>query len=106
MLEDASISESSWGFQVLQVVETSQKAWLYQLGDGPPFTHDLVLLFKRLLRAGVDVEAHRDLARFTDFAVQFRYDADPEPMGLDRAHWLHRAEQLVEHVAAIIGPER
>jgi hypothetical protein len=37
-----------------------------------PFTHDLVVLFKRLLRSGVDVEPHRDLARFTDFAVQFR----------------------------------
>jgi len=93
MLEEASIGESSWGFQVQQVVEKSLKAWLYHLGDCPPFTHDLVLLFKRLLRAGVDVEAHRDLARFTDFAVQFRYDTDPEPMGLDRAHWLHRAER-------------
>ena len=61
------------------------------------------MLFKRLLRAGADVEAHRDLARFTDFAVQFRYDVEPEPMGLDRAEWLQRAEQLVEHVASLIG---
>lgn len=38
--------------------------------------------------AEADVEAHRDLARFTDFAVQFRYDAEPEPMGLDRAEWM------------------
>ena len=86
LLQDASIDESSWGFQVQQAVEKSLKAWLYQLGDSPPFTHDLVVLFKRLLRAGVDVDAHRDLAKFTDFAVQFRYDIDPEPMGLDRAH--------------------
>jgi HEPN domain-containing protein len=105
MLQDASIDESNWGFQVQQVVEKALKAWLYHLGDSPPFTHDLVLLFKRLLRAGVEVEAHRDLARFTDFAVQFRYDVDPEPMGLDRAYWLHRAEQLVDHVAALIGSE-
>jgi len=105
MLQDISIDESSWGFQVQQVVEKALKSWLYQLGDSPPFTHDLVLLFKRLLRAGVDVGAHRDLARFTDFAVQFRYDVDPEPMGLDRAYWLQRAEQLVDHVASIIGSE-
>lgn len=26
-----------------------------------------------------------------------------EPMGLDRAHCLHRAEQLVEHGASLIG---
>jgi hypothetical protein len=35
--------------------------------------------------------------------VQFRYDADPEPMGLDRAHWLRCAEQLVASVASLIG---
>ena len=51
------------------------------------------------------MEDFRCLEAFTVFAVQFRYDVDPEPMGLDRAHWLLRAEQLVEHVAAIIGSE-
>jgi HEPN domain-containing protein len=102
-LQDASIGEASWGFQVQQVVEKALKAWLYQLGDFPPFTHDLVLLFKRLLRSGADVESYRDLARFTDFAVQFRYDADFEPMDLDRSHWLQRAERLVEHVEQIVG---
>ena len=103
ILQDASIAEASWGFQVQQAVEKALKAWLFQLGDSPPFTHDLVVLFKRLLRVGADVEAHRDLARFTDFSVQFRYDAEPEPMGLDRAEWLQRAEQLVEHVTSLIG---
>ena len=101
-LQDPCIDESNWGFQIQQAVEKALKAWLYELGDSPPFTHDLVALFKRLLRAGADVDAHRDLAKFTDFAVQFRYDVDLEPMGLDRAHWLHRAEQLVDHVASII----
>lgn len=67
ILQDASIAEVSWGFQVQQVVEKALKAWLFQLGDSPPFTHDLVVLFKRLLRVGADVEAHRDLARFTEF---------------------------------------
>lgn len=105
ILQDASIAEASWGFQVQQVVEKALKAWLFRLGDSPPFTHDLVVLFKRLLRVGADVEAHRDLARFTDLAVQFRYDADPEPMGLDRAHWLQRAEQLVEHGASLLSAE-
>jgi hypothetical protein len=60
---------------------------------------------ERLTQAGAVVEDFRCLEAFTIFAVQFRYDVDPEPMGLDRAHWLLRAEQLVEHVAAIIGSE-
>jgi len=28
-LQDASISEASWGFQVQQAVEKALKAWLY-----------------------------------------------------------------------------
>jgi hypothetical protein len=62
-----------------------------------------VVLFKWLLPAGADGDASRDLVRFTDFAVQFRYDTDPDPMGLDRAHRLRWAEQLVEHVASLTG---
>ncbi len=56
ILQDASIAEASWGFQVQQVVEKALKAWLFQLGDSLPFTHDLVVLFKRLLRVGADVK--------------------------------------------------
>ncbi len=56
ILQDASIAEANWGFQVQQVVEKALKAWLFQLGDSLPFTHDLVVLFKRLLRVGADVK--------------------------------------------------
>lgn len=55
---------------------------------------------------GADVDPFRSLEAFTIFAVQFRDDADPAPMapmGLDRAGWLRRAEQLVEHGASLIG---
>lgn len=96
--------EVIWGFQVQQVVEKALKAWLYDLDQSPPFTHDLVSLFKLLIQSGVDITPHRELARFTAFAVQFRYDAEPEPMGLDRQHWLQRAEALVEHVEQIACP--
>lgn len=54
---------------------------------------------------GAEVHQFRCLEAFTIFAVQFRYDADPELMGLDRAHWQRSAEQLVEHVALQIGSE-
>ncbi len=74
--------------------------WGLPLGLG-----STTLLLERLTQAGAVVEDFRCLEAFTIFAVQFRYDVDPEPMGLDRAHWLLRAEQLVEHVAAIIGSE-
>ncbi|MEB3275664.1 MAG: hypothetical protein VKM92_01745 [Cyanobacteriota bacterium] len=36
-------------------------------------------------------------------AVQFRYDAEPEPMELDRTVWQQRAVKLVEHVERIVG---
>jgi len=63
------------------------------------------LAMLRIDRAGSEAKDFRCLEAFTIFAVQFRYDADPEPMGLDRAHWLRRAEQLVEHVASLLGAE-
>jgi HEPN domain-containing protein len=104
-LQEASIDEASWGFQLQQVVEKAIKAWLFQLGDDPPLIHNLTALLERLTQAGAAVEDFRCLETFTVFAVQFRYDVNPEPMGLDRAYWLQRAEQLVDHVASIIGSE-
>jgi len=65
---------------------------LFQLGDDPPLIHNLTALLERLTQAGAAVEDFRCLEAFTIFAVPFRYDVDPEPMGLDRAHWLLRAE--------------
>ena len=102
-LQDHDVDEASWGFQVQQVVEKALKAWLFHLGDDPPLIHNLTALLERIAQAGADAEAFRCLEAFTVLAVQFRYDADPDPMGLDRAHWLRRAEQLVESVTSLIG---
>ncbi len=66
--------EAVWGFQVQQTIEKALKAWLYLSGVEPPFTHDLVALLKLLEEAGIDIAPYRELARFTDFAVQVRYD--------------------------------
>ena len=38
-LQEPSIDEASWGFQIQQVVEKALKAWLFQLGDDPPLIH-------------------------------------------------------------------
>lgn len=65
---------------------------MFQLGDDPPLIHNLTALLGRLTQAGAAVEDFRCLEAFTIFAVPFRYDVDPEPMGLDRAQWLLRAE--------------
>ena len=105
VLQDNAIDEAIWGFQIQQAVEKALKAWLLHLGEDPPLIHNLTALLERIDRAGAEVEHFRCLEAFTIFAVQFRYDADPEPMRLDRSHWLRRAEQLVDHVASLLGAE-
>ena len=40
---------------------------------------------------------------FTTFAVQYRYEDEPEQLGLERADWCNRAEELIEQVQSQIG---
>ncbi len=104
MLDSAAFHEAVWGFQLQQTLEKALKAWLYLLDECPPFTHDLVALLKLLERAGVDISGYRELARFTDFAVQIRYDEQPDLQGLDRSVWNVKAEALVLAVEALLPP--
>ena len=101
LLQDPAAPEANWGFQIQQAVEKALKAWLFSLGDDPPFIHNLTALFERIRDRGGRVEPFLPMEAFTVFAVQFRYDAEPEPMNLDRPFWQHQADALVEHVAAI-----
>lgn len=94
MTDSAEFHEAVWGFQVQQTIEKALKAWLYLSGVEPPFTHDLVALLKLLEQVGVDIAIYRDLARFTDFAVQIRYDDQPDLQNLQRSSWNDRAESL------------
>ena len=104
-MTDATVfHEAVWGFQVQQTIEKALKAWLYLSGMDPPFTHDLVALLKLLEEAGIDIAPYRDLARFTDFAVQVRYDDQPDLQNLDRSDWNGRAEALVSVIAAMLPP--
>ncbi|MFO7628938.1 MAG: HEPN domain-containing protein [Prochlorococcaceae cyanobacterium] len=98
--------EAVWGFQLQQAVEKGLKAWLYLLDQDPPFTHDLVALFKLLEHAGIDITAYRELARFTDFAVQIRYDEQPDLQNLDRCAWNGKAEALVLALKGLLPPAR
>lgn len=84
LLQDPAADEANWGFQIQQVVEKALKAWLFSLGDNPPLIHNLTALFERIRDRGGRVERFLPMEAFTVFAVQFRYDAEPEPMNLDR----------------------
>jgi HEPN domain-containing protein len=103
VLQDPAVDEANWGFQIQQAVEKALKAWLFSLGEEPPLIHNLTALLDRVADAGGVVEPFLALEAFTVFAVQFRYDAEPEPMELDRPQWQQRAVELVEHVERIVG---
>lgn len=104
-MTDATVfHEAVWGFQVQQTIEKALKAWPYLIGVQPPFTHDLVALLKLLEEAGIEIARYRDLARFTDFAVQVRYDDQPDLQNLDRSDWNGRAEALVTVLEAMLPP--
>jgi HEPN domain-containing protein len=91
----------NWDFQIQQAVEKSLKAWLFCLDDDPPFIYSLTALFERIVDRGGDVDVFLPLEAFTAFAVQFRYDAEPEPMEMDRDYWRQQAQTLLDHVAMI-----
>jgi len=51
-----------------------------------------------LQEAGVETSELLALRAFTTFAVQCRYDDEPEDLGLDRRAWCARAESFIETV--------
>jgi HEPN domain-containing protein len=102
-LLDPEVEEASWGWAAQQCLEKTLKAWLHIVGTKPPQTHDLARLLLLLQDSGVDITELLALRAFTTFAVQCRYDDEPENLGLDRAAWCNRAEALIEHVQNWIG---
>jgi len=89
-------------------VEKALKAWLLHLGeDEPPLTHDLRRLLRLLTARGAVASEWNDLGVLTVYAVQFRYDADPTPLELDRAVSNQRVTTLVlraEHLLRQASP--
>jgi HEPN domain-containing protein len=71
---------------------------LLHLGVKPPHSHDIARLLLLLEQADVEVNQLQPLRAFTTFAVQDRYDDEPEELGLDRTAWCQRAEALIEQV--------
>ena len=76
---------------------------MHALGVQPPATHDIARLLLLLQQAGVDITDLLPLRAFTTFAVQYRYDDEPEELSLDRREWCNRAEALITQVQALIG---
>ncbi len=69
-----------------------------------PLTHDLEDLYNLLEESQADVSPFADLAEFTPFAVELRYDPDAwEFQPLDRAELTLRVRLLLNHVTAILS---
>ena len=103
LLQAAPAPESSWGFHIQQAIEKALKAWILSLNHQSPYIHDLSDLLRILSDLGQDVEPYAEMTVFTVFAVQLRYDDEPNALNLDRRAWHVRVEALVDHVAKIVS---
>lgn len=104
--DPAQIPDEVFGFHVQQAAEKCLKAWTALLGEEYPLTHDLGRLLDRIGRREGTVPPFADLARFTPFAVQYRYapradDAAP----IDRPAAVRRVEALRRRVDGLLPPE-
>jgi HEPN domain-containing protein len=102
-LLDPEVEEASWGWALQQTFEKTLKAWLQHLAVKPPHSHDIARLLVLLEQGGIDVSELLPLWAFTTFAVQGRYDDEPEELGLDRLAWCQQAEALIEQVQNLLG---
>lgn len=90
--------EASWGFQMQQAIEKAFKAWILSRDLKAPFTHDIAELLQILSEQGNEISPYLQFSQFTLFAVQLRYDDEPEPLDLDRQHWLTLVQALLDEV--------
>jgi HEPN domain-containing protein len=90
--------EANWGFQMQQAIEKAFKAWILSCDLQAPFTHDIADLLQILAEQGVDLTPYLQFSQFTIFAVQLRYDDDPDPQGLNRMEWLEAVQALLDEV--------
>ena len=102
--DPAVFREGAWGFWLQQAVEKALKAWLLHLDVEAPLTHDLRRLLLLLAAAGESTADMEPLAQLTVYAVQFRYDADPTPLGLDRELYNQQVKALLARVNERILP--
>jgi HEPN domain-containing protein len=90
--------EASWGFQMQQAIEKAFKAWILSRDLKAPFTHDIADLLQILREQGIEISSYLQFSQFTLFAVQLRYDDEPESLDLDRQQWLTVVQALLDEV--------
>jgi hypothetical protein len=56
-----------------------------------------------LEQSGVDTTDLLPLRAFSTFAVQCRYDDEPEELSLDRIAWCNTAESLIDQVQKLVA---
>lgn len=96
-------ADELFGQHVQAATEKLAKAWITLLGDRYPRIHNLEALFQQLENLGCDVSDHRDLAEFTAFASQLRYQAlleDSDP--IDRKSAIAQVQSFYNRVEAIL----
>jgi len=59
-------------------------------------------LLKLLLEQNVEIAKFLELDQLTDYPVQFRYDAESTPLGLDRIALNHQMQALIDQVEAVV----
>lgn len=106
-MEDATaFADEIVGFHAQQAIEKALKAWISALGGEYPRTHDLGRMLHALEALDADARHFRDLASYSSFGVQFRYetfgDLDEEP--LNRIKVVQDVAALFQKVEALLQP--
>ena len=97
-----AVTEEIFGFHLQQAVEKAFKGWIAVLGGLYELTHDLAELLQQLEDCGADpgdLDRFRALARFTPYAVEYRYEGVAEWVEpIDRNGAIGLVAELLEHV--------
>ncbi|MXY63333.1 MAG: HEPN domain-containing protein [Synechococcus sp. SB0665_bin_28] len=101
-LHEPHASEASWGLLIHQALEKVLKAWLVTLGVPVPPVYDLQILIHLLYQHHVNITELSQFMVFNQFAAQCRHESDPDPLYLNRHSWEMRAEELVNHLSAMV----
>ncbi|MBM4018585.1 MAG: HEPN domain-containing protein [Planctomycetes bacterium] len=104
MGDSPDFDDAIFGFHAQQAIEKALKAWIVLLDVEYPLTHNLSILLGLIDEHGADVSKFWGLARYTSFAVQFRYEqSEPSGTSLNRADAVREAAEILDHVERLIG---
>lgn len=106
MRNSDAVTEEVFGFHLQQAAEKAFKGWIAVLGGLYELTHDLDELLQQLEDCGADpgdLDRFRALARFTPYAVEYRYEGVAEWVEpIDRNATTALVAELLEHVGAAL----